>query len=72
MNKTTKVKKSADTKPFYESVVCSEPLKSISNYSVFETTTYYNDIQLNSKQEHVWSLLKSVHDLSLNVLTLAG
>ena len=39
---------------------------------MFETTTYYNEIQLNSKQDHVWSLLKSVHDLSLNVPTWAG
>ena len=73
LNRTTKVQKSADTKPFYESVFCSEPLKSISNYSVFETTaTYNNEIQLNSNKDLVWSLLKSVHDLSLNVPTWAG
>ena len=67
LKRKTKVQKSADTKPFYESVFCSEPLKSISNYSVFETTTYNNEIQL-----HSWSLLKSVHDLSLNVPTWTG
>ena len=39
---------------------------------MFETTTYNNEIQLHSKQDLVWSLLKSVHDLSLNVPTWTG